>query len=314
MRTFLLFVFLLLSSHVILAQGSDAIATLSTDKNKLLVGDQARIELKVQHDPNQSRIIWPAIPDSFGKLEVVTKDKIDTVKNGQFTYYKQLLLVAGFDSGVFTVPVFQVMVEPKNGSPYPIQTDSVQLLVQTVVVDTNKAFMPIKGIMNVQTNWLDYLAWIIAGLLALVAIGLIIYFTRQKKHAIPPPPPPPEPLHVRVLRALDELEQQQLWQKGEIKAYYSHLTAILRSYIEARFGIPAMERTTDELTGMARRNSELAPFAEKIYSILFTADFAKFARAEPLPAEHLAAMQSTRDFVTATIPAPVAPITPAAQP
>jgi hypothetical protein len=31
---------------------------------------------------------------------------------------------------------------------------------------------------------------------------------------------------------------------------------------------------------------------------------AKFARAQPLPAEHIAAMQATRDFIVASIPAP----------
>jgi hypothetical protein len=31
---------------------------------------------------------------------------------------------------------------------------------------------------------------------------------------------------------------------------------------------------------------------------------AKFARAQPLPAEHVAAMQSTRDFIVASIPVP----------
>ena len=163
--------------------------------------------------------------------------------------------------------------------------------------------------MAAKSSWLDYLWLIIAGLVALLAIGLLIYFTRQKKQMIPPPPPPPEPLHIRALQALDELEKEDLWQKGAVKEYYVRLTDILRSYIEARFGIPAMERTTDELAGIARRHAGLAAQADRIYQILFTADFAKFARAQPLPTEHLAAMQSTRDFITATIPTPP-PATP----
>ena len=43
------------------------------------------------------------------------------------------------------------------------------------------------------------------------------------------------------------LEKKELWQKGEIKAYYSELTDIARNYIEEAIEIPAMESTTSEL-------------------------------------------------------------------
>ncbi|MEO6833792.1 MAG: hypothetical protein ABI378_14205, partial [Chitinophagaceae bacterium] len=121
------------------AQSTDAQANLNTNTNKQLVGDQARVTLEVQHDPTVSKIIWPGIPDSFGKLEVIRKEKIDTIKNGKFVQYKQLMLIAGFDSGMFVIPSFAVNVAPLAGSPYQLHTDSVMLLVQTVAVDTTKA-------------------------------------------------------------------------------------------------------------------------------------------------------------------------------
>jgi hypothetical protein len=68
-----------------------------------------------------------------------------------------------------------------------------------------------------------------------------------------------------------------------------------------------MERTTDELTAAARSHPELSRHTEKLYSVLATADMAKFARAEPLPAEHVAAMQAARDLIQASIPAPAPP-------
>src|SRR6187549_575727 len=82
-----------------MAQGSDASASLSTNVDRIVVGGEARVTLSARHDPAMSRLNWPAIPDSFGKLEVLKKDKIDTVKEGRFIHYRQLLLVTGFDSG-----------------------------------------------------------------------------------------------------------------------------------------------------------------------------------------------------------------------
>jgi hypothetical protein len=66
-----------------------------------------------------------------------------------------------------------------------------------------------------------------------------------------------------------------------------------------------MERTTDELTAAAKSHPELSRHTERLYSVLATADMAKFARAEPLPAEHVAALQATRDLIQAGIQAPV---------
>src|SRR5690606_308477 len=103
-----------------------------------------------------------------------------------------------------------------------------ELHVQTVPVDTTKPFKPIKGIMAVETSWQDYIWWIAGGILALVAIGLIVYFLRRKKPAIPPPPPAPQPAHERALQQLEALEREALWQGGEVKAYYVRLTDILR--------------------------------------------------------------------------------------
>jgi hypothetical protein len=55
------------------------------------------------------------------------------------------------------------------------------------------------------------------------------------------------PPHVWALKELDKLNQKKLWQSGEVKSYYSELTDIARTYIELRYKIPAMEKTTDEL-------------------------------------------------------------------
>jgi len=303
LRTILLLpAFLVLGALSGNAQDNTAQAKLSTNATKQLVGDQARVSLNVQHDPSLSKVVWPIIPDSFGKLELISREKIDTVKKGAITQYQQSFLVAGFDSGLFVIPSIAVQVEPNSGPAFTLHTDSLAILVQTVPVDTTKAFKGIKGIMDVKTTWRDYIWWIVGGLVLLLLLGLVWYFARKKKPELPPPPPPAEQLHLRTLRALETLERDKVWEQGDVKGYYVRLTEILRGYIEARFDVPALERTTDELVGMARRNAGLAPHSEKIYNVLFTADFAKFARAQPTPAEHVSTLQTVKEFVLATIP------------
>ena len=45
---------------------------------------------------------------------------------------------------------------------------------------------------------------------------------------------------------LEILKEEQLWQKGEVKIYYTRLTEILRKYLENRFRVYSLELTTDE--------------------------------------------------------------------
>lgn len=306
----LLFCALLLTGAQAVAQ--DAKVNVKTDVNKILVGDQLRLFLEVTHNTKQDRLQWAVIPDSFNKLEVVEKGKIDTALNGDIVTYKQRLLVTGFDSGVFVIPQFVFPVIPNGSTAYTIQTDSIPILVQTVEVDTSKGFVGIKQIMQVKSTWLDYI-WYIVGALLFIGLGIFVfvYFIKNKKVAAPvaAPPPPVETLQEQALKMLDKLEQRQLWQNNRIKEYYSELTDIVRSYIEARFDVPTLELTTDEMLSNARKHKELNRHVELLGSILYTADLAKFAKAEPLPQEHMDAMDNARKFVNTT-PSPVITETP----
>lgn len=294
----------MLAGYSALAQG-DAKATARIDANKITVGDQARLFIEVQHNPAQSRLQWAYIPDTFNHLEVVEKGKIDTVKQGDIVTYKQRLLVTGFDSGAYTVPALVFPVIPNSGTSYTVQTDSFSLLVQTVAVDTSKGFRGIKGIMVVKGSWLDYI-WLILGVILFIglAIFVILYFRKNRKAPAPVvvPQGPVETLQEKAVRILRELEQQGLWQKGQVKEYYTQLTDILRNYIEQRFRTPAMELTTDELLYSARAHKEMHAQLPLLTNILQTADLAKFAKAQPLPHEHTNALEQAIQFVNSTKP------------
>lgn len=303
LRIVCLFIVLLSGIHKAFAQAG-ATVNARIDAGRITVGDPARIFIDVQHDAAVSQLQWAVIPDTFNNLEVLEKGGIDTVGKGGMVTYRQRIQVTGFDSGMHVVPSFAFTVIPKSGDPYVIKTDSFLLLVQTVPVDTTKGFRDIKGIMEVQTSWLDYI-WYIVGALVLLAIAgyVIWYFRTHRKVAAPAVfNKVQESLQAKALRYLDELDREQLWQNGKIKEYYSRLTDIIRQYIEERFRMPAMELTTDELLSAARANTELQPHIPMLAQILSTADMAKFARAQPTMQEHIAAMENARQFIKATEP------------
>jgi len=109
------------------------------------------------------------------------------------------------------------------------------------------------------------------------------------------------PAHVRALSALDNLENEKLWQKGMVKEYHSNITGIIRGYFEERFNLPALELTTSEQMQQLKR----VRTAENILSItnefLNNADLVKFANFIPLPSVNEAMMKQAKEIVNSTI-------------
>lgn len=292
-----------MSPLVAMAQ-PEASATARMDARQITVGDQVRLFLEVSTKPSTGRLEWATIPDTFNKLEIVERGKIDTLKAGDIITYKQRLVLTGFDSGLFKVPSFMFPVFSTAGDPYTIQSDSFELLVQTVAVDTTQQFKPIKEIMYVPASWLDYLWYIFgAAVLVVLIVAGVVYYLRRPKPVVVVPEGPKETLQEHTLRLLSELEAQQLWQKQQVKEYYVALTDIVRNYLEARFNTAVMELTTDELLYKVQLHRELQPYHDLLSSILHTADLAKFAKAQPLPQEHTDAIDKARQLVERSKPA-----------
>jgi len=302
-KNLLLIAACLFAGNLATAQESKVSAKL--DANRITVGDQARLFLEAVHNPKSGTLQWATIPDTFNSLEVVEKGRIDTSKQGDIVILRQRLLITGFDSGVFVIPRFQFSVIPAGKAPFILMTDSFALAVQTVAVDTTKAFKGIKGIIEVKSNWRDYIWLIIAGIILLGLIIFVIWYFRKNKTVAPVivPSGPKETLQEKYLRLLNVLEQKKLWQSNRvesIKEYYTELTDILRVYIEERFQTPMLELTTDEILYTVRTHKEMNSHHDTLATILYTADLAKFARAEPTPAEHMNAMEQAKHFVNNT--------------
>jgi hypothetical protein len=91
---------------------------------------------------------------------------------------------------------------------------------------------------------------------------------------------------------------------NEFKLYYTLVTEAVRRYLEDRYGIDAMDRTTtellDELSGRGRR-------VEKLDDLLRVADLVKFAKYVPAVEGGVAAISTAREIVVKTTPKRIVP-------
>jgi hypothetical protein len=259
--------------------------TTSVDTTKNKIGAEFKLTIKTDVDTS-SKVKFPEAKN-FGALEVIHSYKIDTVRNGaRYELIKKYGLTQ-FDSGKYTIQRIPVLI---NGKPF--FSDSIKVEVNDIQVDTLKQKMyDIKDIAEVESpigTWWIYI-------LIFFALGIAGYFIYQfiKKRQNQPKAEVivfKSPIE-KATTLLQQLEIKELWQKGEIKDYYSELTDIARNYIEEEINIPAMESTTSELIDGLRKAAKQKKLklsnetVENLEKVLKQADLVKFAKVKPLDFE-----------------------------
>ena len=277
-----LYLLLLLLTNVVFAQQKQVLTSIDTTKNK--IGAEFKLTLKTDVD-TLSKVVFPNARN-FGALEVIQSYPIDTIrKNDRYELVKKYGLTQ-FDSGKYTIPSVRILINNKA-----FLSDSIKVEVADVQVDTLKQKMyDIKDIVAVDNPIGDWWKYIL-GLLLLAGLGVLAYwyFKKHQKEKIQ------EEIYKtpieKATSLLNNLEKKELWQRGEVKEYYSELTDIVRNYIEEAIEIPAMESTTSELIEglkIASRKKKMKlsqETIENLFVVLKQADLVKFAKSKPLDFE-----------------------------
>lgn len=276
-----IFVFALLSVAGFAQQKK---VTTAIDSTRKKIGAEFKLTLKTNVD-TLSRVDFPAFKN-FGALEVIQSYPTDTILQGDHYELIKKYGLTQFDSGRYQVPRLPVII---NGKPH--FSDSITVEVANVAVDTLKQKMyDIKDIVPVKNEIGDW--WIYLLLLLIIgAGGYFLYHYLKKKHALKANEFAYKTPIEKATALLQTLEKKELWQKGEVKTYYSELTDIARNYIEEAIHIPAMESTTSELivalrAASVQKKMSLTPeTVENLERVLRQADLVKFAKSKPLDFE-----------------------------
>ncbi len=272
---------------------------LKADSTRIWVGDPLRLVWEARVYDDEEVVEWPRFEGEWGPLEKLYSAPVDTQIQNDGRIYSQQIWITGFDSGLFSVPGIPLQLQGPGREPYTVMPDSLAIHIMTLEVDTSAAFRDIKDILPAPFSWTP---WWIGFLLALILgfLGYWLYRRSRLKEPASEQVDPGLPLHEQTLKRLDELESMGWWQKGEVKRYYVELTDILRQYLEQRFQMAALEKTTEELVRGMEEHRELQVHRRDLGIILENADLAKFARASLSPEDHLQSLDRVRQFVRST--------------
>lgn len=272
-------------------------------KDSILVGEQVVWSTVLSLPENQELVLVPyagVVEAEKAPIDVVHDFKLDTlaIKNG-IKELEARLLITSFDSGYYKLPLM-VALTPQGDTIY---LDSPFLDVTNIQIDTaNFVMHPMKGQMVYPITFKEVLPWILLALAIIVVAYLVYRYIRYRRENRDffGKPIVKDPPHIVALRALDKLHSEKLWQNGKEKLFYTGITDTLREYIENRYGVSAMEKTSSEIMqSLAGMEIEKRVYGE-LDELFKTADLVKFAKYVPQIQENEEAIPVAVRFVNST--------------
>jgi hypothetical protein len=325
----------LLAGLALLPAGSAAEAAVQADslvlealasQGSLKLGEPVEITLELSL-PAGATVAFPGPGADFGPFELMGERSPDPepLATGLVRHQK-VLTVATFeaDSTVVTLPSLSAQVilpgeSPRIARSTPLALGFTSVLPGAEAGGDTADLKPLKAVIELPGAWPRWPLWL-ALAVALALLALYLWRRRRARRFAGGPAVPVDtrPCDVIALEALAKLRAEGLAQHGAMKQHYARLTDIVRPYLERRFGFPAVDLTTTEILAAATPAlAALVPdrpgtIRDELAQLLAGADLVKFAKLEPPIAVAEGEVERAADFVRATAPSRLAPVSPVA--
>ncbi len=256
------------------AQATPAVrAGVTISRDTVTIGEPFEVRVRVRA-PVGSEIRFPDNPDTTGTVQardprtIVTTDSVQSLDQTA-TYH-----LAAWDVDQQPIRLGNVVVAWDSGAfnaERPVSLASVQVFVKSVLPADTALRVPKPARPLWETKMFPW--WLLAALLAAVAIGLGIWWWLRRRRR-PKPAIVIDP-YVRAQKEFTRLEAMGLVDAGERTRFVALAVEVLRDYLAARYPDASLALTSRELVSAMRRIPAIP--TEQFARVLHEADLAKFA-------------------------------------
>lgn len=277
-------------------------------KDTILIGDQ--VEWGATFKVPQDVTVWvdtllnPVVPG----VELIKGYTFDTLSSKKgMVEIDMKAIITSFDSGSYYLPRQVIYLYKDEQLLDTIVVGERTLEVQTIPIDTTSYQMyDIKPVINYPITFKEVIPWVGLGLL----VGAVSYFivrlikNKKRNKSLFGKPTPSDPPHITALRELERIRGEKLWQNDKQKEFYTEVTDAIRVYLESRFQIPTLEKTSNEIIGalegvLEEKMGVNGEFIE-LKELFEVADLVKFAKYKASEGENERAIPVAVRFVNAT--------------
>lgn len=297
----ILFSFILFIANAF-SQGSIAVNS-TVDRDRILIGDVITYSLIVERDADVE-VVMPSLAQNLGMFEIRDYKVLDPKKVDGKTVEQTDYSISTFDTGEYVIPELEINYRVEGDSAWQvIKTEPIDIFVESLNPDEAGDIRDIKPPMTPPRDYTMIIWMVVFAVLILAAILFAIYYikrVREGKSIIPKRSTPPRPAHEIAFEELNALKQANLIKHGQIKEYYTAVSDILRRYIQNRYFILAMEKTTTELLTDMNEQGLDGNQNNMVRDVLTRSDFVKFAKFIPPAEQHDETWQIAFDYVENT--------------
>ena len=283
-----------------------ATATLSLTPAKAKLGDPLAVRLTVEPAEGESVDTSP-LPLTWGDAQVLSGGWEPAAAGSTTRVWSGLIGV--YKLGETTVPAVSVPIlagsERRSAETAPVAVTIEGSLPPQATPPPEIA--DLKPPASIPPDFSAVRA-AAAAFLALLVVALAAwliwrrYAARLAAVAAPADPFRRLPPHVWVYEELERLLARRLAEEGKIGQFYDELTHIVKQYLEGRYRIELLERTTSEVPAALKSAGASADAGSLARALLESGDRVKFARVEAQAADCRAAVEEAYRLVDMTKP------------
>lgn len=289
--------------------GQDKISVESTiDKQTITIGDRITYTVKIASDTSLV-VDSLTVGTNLGSFEVKDyKPRQSSVKDGTRTSSESFEITT-FTTGDYRIPPVTIRYRTPSGEMKSIATDPLPIKVNSLLSgEQGEDIKPLKPQKTFPREFPTL--WVIVGSVLIAGAILFVWLYRRARRPIDLSTAVADtrlPWEI-ALEELAKLRESDILARGEYKLFYLELSDIFRRYLEKRYGIYALERTTIEII-MEFRKLALEKQEEKIiHDFLEGCDLVKFAKFIPTTEDIERDYSTAKEFVLQTRSLPFATV------
>ncbi len=305
-------IFLFLVCSQIIGQQNITFSLVS-EKNKIEIGDYLKVSMRITYPAHlvPSELSFPVLEtnqslnDTIDVIEVLPIKTNSTSDNqgNPIMVWQQDFIIGIYAGGNIALGPFNFV----HGQD-TILSNIATITVNTPEIQEDKEFVDIKSIQEDpytfwEKVWLwikTYWMWLLIPFVLIIGIIVLVYYINKKpKEEIVSEPsfPLPDLLFQRLL----QIEQEKLWQDGKHKEYYSEVTDVIRRFLEYKYEIPTLEKTSDEIIQSLHLVNVNKNDYNQLKNLFGLSNMIKFAKSLPTPEENSIAMSIAKGLITKEI-------------